>query len=722
MDGRGIALAVAGVPASRPGLMDATADIHEDLLLAPWSRAATLWNRSGGPPGCLVQQHAHALTLCWLYAQARARQLLAAGPSMAAANNVDNAKQTNPHFDRGHASECDSQSRNELASTDARAPFTSFEQPSCSLAVGSQYGTANTAFEDRGCCSNDGSGAKRVYTAALSRTADHDAGTNPVGKSIGAVIAAGAARVEAEGAAAASAGGRAAAACAAAAGADARAIAEQMETVARLLDTGLVIIGEGGFRHRLVGFVQRDVCERLRAGAVVAMLQAFRRGGQTALAVVPELDARLHESGDPAVHIVLRRVLADVKAAAMSSAARALAAQGLPPRPLHHCGTLLVRLLAPADAESHAPCCWPLPPSQPYWQPHVDKHNAASYDVSAVLYLSDHGSDFKGGVFCFHDDDGDVCVRPRVGELLLFSSTGENLHSVARVESGARFALLAWFTYDADHSTDRLHACDAVASSSGHGEAVPAAVSAAVPDVSLGVFAGDALAAACMHPHQRDHEASKDFLDRVTSNDEAGLMTLPQRDGFSPGQLLRSWPEPALLSAALCTLSSNDPVRSSLVSAHRACLPLARALERMYRDEIGDGEIPACSVNLESELPASWSWRLGPHQPLSRDREFTGTPDAKVQVRQAFAMYAGEAGAAAMIEGANGVEPILGLRGLCEALRSRVDVYARLAHLKSESALRPNPLSCIKLDATMSKETVRTDNKDSKVDGFEVFD
>eukprot|EP00965_Chrysotila_dentata_P258029 6213071-Pleurochrysis_carterae.AAC.4 len=139
----------------------------------------------------------------------------------------------------------------------------------------------------------------------------------------------------------------------------------------------------------------------------------------------------------------------------------------------------------------------------------------------------------------------------------------------------------------------------------------------------------------------------------------------------------------------------------------------------MYRDEIGDGEIPACSVNLESELPASWSWRLGPHQPLSRDREFTGTPDAKVQVRQAFAMYAGEAGAAAMIEGANGVEPILGLRGLCEALRSRVDVYARLAHLKSESALRPNPLSCIKLDATMSKETVRTDNKDSKVDGFE---
>ena len=42
----------------------------------------------------------------------------------------------------------------------------------------------------------------------------------------------------------------------------------------------------------------------------------------------------------------------------------------------------------------------------------MDKHNVAFYDASCLLYLSDHGTDFEGGHFAFHDEEGDRTVTP----------------------------------------------------------------------------------------------------------------------------------------------------------------------------------------------------------------------------------------------------------------------------------------------------------------------
>ena len=46
---------------------------------------------------------------------------------------------------------------------------------------------------------------------------------------------------------------------------------------------------------------------------------------------------------------------------------------------------------------------WPTAEHDEYWHPHVDKNNTAHYDYSALLYLSEHGTDFEGGVFGFFD-------------------------------------------------------------------------------------------------------------------------------------------------------------------------------------------------------------------------------------------------------------------------------------------------------------------------------
>ena len=59
-----------------------------------------------------------------------------------------------------------------------------------------------------------------------------------------------------------------------------------------------------------------------------------------------------------------------------------------------------------------------------YWHPHVDRHNTAHYEFSGLVYLSDHGADFQGGLFNFLDDAGArTVVEPRAGTLLLFASS-----------------------------------------------------------------------------------------------------------------------------------------------------------------------------------------------------------------------------------------------------------------------------------------------------------
>ena len=106
-----------------------------------------------------------------------------------------------------------------------------------------------------------------------------------------------------------------------------------------------------------------------------------------------------------------------------------------------------------------------------YWNYHVDKANIASYDYSALLYLTtwgapaesaaggdlesrERGGDFEGGELAFADVDADRVVRPLAGRLVAFTSGLENLHAVRRVTRGVRLVLAMWFTCSPAHATD----------------------------------------------------------------------------------------------------------------------------------------------------------------------------------------------------------------------------------------------------------------------------
>ena len=81
---------------------------------------------------------------------------------------------------------------------------------------------------------------------------------------------------------------------------------------------------------------------------------------------------------------------------------------------------------------------------------HVDKNNTDHYDYSGLLYLSEHGRDFDGGLLTFYDPDDEVTpvleLAPRPGRIALFSSDVENPHAVNMVTSGRRLTLSFWFT------------------------------------------------------------------------------------------------------------------------------------------------------------------------------------------------------------------------------------------------------------------------------------
>eukprot|EP00434_Breviolum_minutum_P006326 symbB.v1.2.005585.t1/scaffold326.1/size228935/7 len=74
---------------------------------------------------------------------------------------------------------------------------------------------------------------------------------------------------------------------------------------------------------------------------------------------------------------------------------------------------------------------------------HVDKANVASYDWSALLYLSTVGEDFEGGELLFLDDDIDSQLAPKAGQLVFFSSGLENVHRVRPMTFGRRLVAMA---------------------------------------------------------------------------------------------------------------------------------------------------------------------------------------------------------------------------------------------------------------------------------------
>ncbi|OQR80780.1 hypothetical protein ACHHYP_17207 [Achlya hypogyna] len=82
------------------------------------------------------------------------------------------------------------------------------------------------------------------------------------------------------------------------------------------------------------------------------------------------------------------------------------------------------------------------------WHPHVDKNNTLHYDYSGLVYLSDYGIDFTGGLFAFIDANKNHTFEPARGRLMMFNSGMENLHQVRPVETGMRYVMSMWFTCD----------------------------------------------------------------------------------------------------------------------------------------------------------------------------------------------------------------------------------------------------------------------------------
>ena len=114
---------------------------------------------------------------------------------------------------------------------------------------------------------------------------------------------------------------------------------------------------------------------------------------------------------------------------------------------------------------------------------HADECSDSSYHYSGILYLNaGRGDAFEGGELCFVDDGGERrLLAPTAGLAAIFSSGWENLHHIAPVRSGTRFAVPMFFT------TQPAPAGAAA------GAAVGAAVGAPEMGVALGAMVGAAV-------------------------------------------------------------------------------------------------------------------------------------------------------------------------------------------------------------------------------------
>lgn len=77
-----------------------------------------------------------------------------------------------------------------------------------------------------------------------------------------------------------------------------------------------------------------------------------------------------------------------------------------------------------------------------------------SFHYTTLLYLSNYGTDFKGGRFVFIDDKFNSTIEPRKGRLSMFTSGGENPHYVEKVTAGTRYAATISFTCDKNYAID----------------------------------------------------------------------------------------------------------------------------------------------------------------------------------------------------------------------------------------------------------------------------
>ena len=133
-----------------------------------------------------------------------------------------------------------------------------------------------------------------------------------------------------------------------------------------------------------------------------------------------------------------------------------------------------------------------------YWHRHVDREQYGTFEATALIYLSDWGSNFDGGELVFVDTATDITatdneqrdvdvgaaldtdtaaraattattaaaaeeghewvIRPSMGALAFFSSGHDNVHYVRRVTAGTRYALTIAFTRNEEDSVEaKLH-------------------------------------------------------------------------------------------------------------------------------------------------------------------------------------------------------------------------------------------------------------------------
>lgn len=79
-------------------------------------------------------------------------------------------------------------------------------------------------------------------------------------------------------------------------------------------------------------------------------------------------------------------------------------------------------------------------------QPDGTPNNMAWRDYSAVTYLND---DYEGGEFRFVKSG--VTIKPRAGQLVLFTAGVEHMHEVLEVRGAMRYTMPSWYTKDVNH-------------------------------------------------------------------------------------------------------------------------------------------------------------------------------------------------------------------------------------------------------------------------------
>ena len=184
------------------------------------------------------------------------------------------------------------------------------------------------------------------------------------------------------------------------------------------------------------GFLTAAHCQALKGAADSAMAGVPERNGHSNVAVgaVGAVAAQQRREGKAG----MLDCHGDVLSRMLIFKTRLLLMEKYGEPELYESGSVITRLRPAAQGGARG--------GLPYACRHVDKANIASYDYSALLYLSDFGTDFRGGEFVFCDQDANRIVEPRMGRLVAFASGPENLHQVRTVTAGGRYVLAMWFT------------------------------------------------------------------------------------------------------------------------------------------------------------------------------------------------------------------------------------------------------------------------------------